>query len=199
MLSPRLFTAHDSARARFDSGGVDHDISKHGRSGCTCALSSKEEARSPPWAGLYLSSGRSCFSAAPVNQKSGRHRPDSRRLPPCRLGPGSSSIPSRCRTGSRSACSATPRSTSPSCRKLSSKRQNVGEHSGDTMLARIAVMRALHRNMSRSESAPRRRRTKSFTIPRTSVLALPTTSTLSTSARRVTPWPASSPACQSPR
>jgi hypothetical protein len=40
------------------------------------------------------------------------------------------------------------------------------EHGGDPMWPRIAVMKALHRNMPRPEWAPRRRRAKSYTIIR---------------------------------
>jgi hypothetical protein len=34
----------------------------------------------------------------------------------------------------------------------------IGKHGGDPMMARIGVMKALHRHMPRSESAPRRKR-----------------------------------------
>jgi hypothetical protein len=42
----------------------------------------------------------------------------------------------------------------------------IGKHGGDPMMARIGVMKALHRHMPRSESAPRRKRAKSFRIIR---------------------------------
>jgi hypothetical protein len=42
----------------------------------------------------------------------------------------------------------------------------VAEHGGDTMMPRIAMMKALHRNMPRSESAQRRKRAKAYRIAR---------------------------------
>jgi hypothetical protein len=42
----------------------------------------------------------------------------------------------------------------------------VAEHGGDPMLPRIAMLKALHRNQPRSESAQRRKRTKSFSLIR---------------------------------
>jgi hypothetical protein len=42
----------------------------------------------------------------------------------------------------------------------------VAEHGGDTMMPRIAVMKALHGNMPRPESAPRRKRVKAYRIAR---------------------------------
>jgi hypothetical protein len=42
----------------------------------------------------------------------------------------------------------------------------VAEHGGDTMMPRIAVMKALHRHEPRSESAPRRKRAKAYSIVR---------------------------------
>lgn len=42
----------------------------------------------------------------------------------------------------------------------------VAEHGGDTMMPRIAVMKALHRNEPRPDSTPRRKHVKSFKIVR---------------------------------
>jgi hypothetical protein len=40
----------------------------------------------------------------------------------------------------------------------------IGERGGDTMMARIGVMKALHRHEQRSASAPRRKRVKAYRI-----------------------------------
>jgi hypothetical protein len=42
----------------------------------------------------------------------------------------------------------------------------IAEQGGDLMMARIAMMRALHRREPRSESAQRRKRVRRFTITR---------------------------------
>jgi hypothetical protein len=42
----------------------------------------------------------------------------------------------------------------------------VAEHGGDTMLPRIAMMKALHRDQTTSESASRRKRAKAYRIVR---------------------------------
>jgi hypothetical protein len=42
----------------------------------------------------------------------------------------------------------------------------VAERGGDPMMPRIAVMKALHRHEPRSESAPGRKRAKSFRLIR---------------------------------
>lgn len=42
----------------------------------------------------------------------------------------------------------------------------VAEHGGDTMMPRIAMMRALHRHEPRSESAQRRKHVKSYKVVR---------------------------------
>jgi hypothetical protein len=42
----------------------------------------------------------------------------------------------------------------------------VAEHGGDTMMPRIAMLKALHRHEPRSESAPRRKRARSYKIVR---------------------------------
>jgi hypothetical protein len=40
------------------------------------------------------------------------------------------------------------------------------EHGGDTMMPRIAMMKALHRNTPRSPSAQRRKRVKAYRVAR---------------------------------
>jgi hypothetical protein len=42
----------------------------------------------------------------------------------------------------------------------------VAEHGGDTMMPRIAMMKALHRHEPRSESAPHRKRVKAYRVVR---------------------------------
>jgi hypothetical protein len=42
----------------------------------------------------------------------------------------------------------------------------VAEHGGDTMMPRIAMLKALHRHEPRSESAQRRKRVKRFRVVR---------------------------------
>ncbi|MGB6397672.1 MAG: hypothetical protein WBF73_18605 [Bradyrhizobium sp.] len=42
----------------------------------------------------------------------------------------------------------------------------VAEHGGDTMMPRIAMMKALHRHEPRPDSAPRRKRVKACRIVR---------------------------------
>jgi hypothetical protein len=42
----------------------------------------------------------------------------------------------------------------------------VAEHGGDTMMPRIAMMKALHRHQPRSQSAQRRKHVKSFRAAR---------------------------------
>jgi hypothetical protein len=42
----------------------------------------------------------------------------------------------------------------------------VGEHGGDTMMPRIAMMKALHRNQPRPALASRRKRAKAYRIVR---------------------------------
>ena len=42
----------------------------------------------------------------------------------------------------------------------------VAEHDGPTMVARIGVMRALHRHKSKPAPAPRRKRVKAYSIVR---------------------------------
>ena len=52
--------------------------------------------------------------------------------------------------------------------KLNSSRfrATLAEDGGDTMLPRIAMMKALHRHLPRSEAAPRRKRARSYKIVR---------------------------------
>jgi hypothetical protein len=42
----------------------------------------------------------------------------------------------------------------------------IAEHGGDTMMPRIAVMKALHRHKPRSASAQRRKRAKAYRVVR---------------------------------
>jgi hypothetical protein len=42
----------------------------------------------------------------------------------------------------------------------------IGEHGGDPMMARIAMMKGLHRHEPRSASAPHRKRAKAYRIVR---------------------------------
>jgi hypothetical protein len=67
-----------------------------------------------------------------------------------------------------------PRSTSPACPKAEQHAERwqtatellilIAEHGGDPMMARIAMMKALHHREPQAATTPRRKRVKAYQI-----------------------------------